>query len=361
MGKSNAEFFVGMDVSDKSVEIYILNREGEEGKAVKVKNEQKSLAAFADAFADPSEVKIALETGTHSIWMAELLRSKGLDVTVADARKLRAIWQSDKKCDERDAEMLARLLRADPKLLGSVRVKDVKIREALVTIKARDCLAESRVKIINTVRGLLKAEGVRSSEICAHGFGTKIRALIPKTMRSALTPLVDEITRLDAVLRQYDKELLRLRKEFDGCDKVGQIKGVGPVTSLTFVLMVGDPERFQNGERLASYLGLVPRRDQSGEVDRQCHITKAGNMLLRKYLVQSAHYVMGPFADRTCDLRRFGDRISARGGKNAKKRAIVAVARKLGVLMLKLWRSGAEYDPQYLENGKSSPESKAAA
>jgi len=350
MGKYNTGLFVGMDVSDKNIKVYTLTGREEVGAKADVANTRESLNAFAASFPEPSKVRIAMETGGHSNWLADFLRSKKLDVTVADARKLRAIWGSEQKCDDRDAEMLARLLRADPKLLNSVKVKDREARDALTMVKARDCLAGLRTKLINTIRGLLKSEGVSSSEIDAGSFGVKVRQIVPKTLLGALKPLIDEIVRLDSSLKDFDKKILRLRKEFEGCEAVSQIKGVGPVTSLTFTLTVGDPERIKSGGRLASYIGLVPRRNQSGETDRQCHITKAGSLLLRKYLVQAAHYVMGPFGDRDCDLRRFGERIAARGGKNAKRRAIVAVARKLAVLMLKLWKTGGEYDPQFSIN-----------
>jgi transposase len=133
------------------------------------------------------------------------------------------------------------------------------------------------------------------------------------------------------------------------------------VTSLAFVLTVGDPGRFPSGGRLASYLGLVPKRDQSGEVDKQCHISKAGSKLVRRNLVQAAHYIMGAFGDKECDLRKFGERIASRGGKNAKKRAVVAVARKLAVLMRNLWLNKEKYDPQYSRSKKLRAKEKAAA
>ena len=361
MRKYSTEFFVGMDVSDKSVEIHILRGDEAEGKSVKVENSQESLRAFAESFESPGEVKLALETGTHSSWQAELLRGKGLDVTVANARKLRAIWGSDDKSDGNDAKMLARLLRADPKLLFAVTVKERRTRDSLASVKARDSLVRCRTLLINTVRGLLKSEGVSSAGIDAHSFGSKALGLLPVELRKALRPLVAQIARMDAEVKRYDKQLEAMLKEFDGCKEVSQIKGVGPVTSLTFVLTVGAPDRFRNGARLASYIGLVPRRDQSGETDRQCHITKAGSALLRKYLVQAAHYVMGAFGDRECDLRKFGERIAARGGKTAKRRAVVAVARKLAVLMLKLWKSRVEYEPQYSKSGKLRAKEKAAA
>ena len=355
MRKHSTEIFVGMDVSDKTVEVYALPKDAEAGKATKIENSRESIGKFAEMFSmTPGKVKIALETGTHTPWMSELLKAQGFEVVVADARKLRMIWQSDRKSDARDAEMLARILRADPKLLGSVAMKDAKRRHALAVVKARECIVAVRAKMINSVRGLLKSDGISTSSLEPYSFGTQALRLVPKELLPALKGMLAEIVRLGALIKDYDKKLERLNEEFDGCKQVRQIKGVGPVAATAFVLTVGDPNRFQNGARLASYLGLVPRRDQSGEVDKQLPITKAGSKMLRRYLVQSANYIMGPFADRECDLRKFGDRLSSRGGKNSKKKAKIAIARKLAVLMLKLWSSGAIYDPQHSSRKKAA-------
>jgi len=130
------------------------------------------------------------------------------------------------------------------------------------------------------------------------------------------------------------------------------IKGVGPITALAFVLILEDPERFSKSRQVGSFIGLTPSRDQSGEIDKQLRITKAGNPLLRRLLVGAAQYILGPFGE-ACDLRRFGLKLSARGGKNAKRRAVVAVARKLTVLLYRLWRHGEIYGPLYTAKRKN--------
>jgi transposase len=153
-----------------------------------------------------------------------------------------------------------------------------------------------------------------------------------------ITALTEEIRALDRTLERRTKdaypETLRLR----------QIKGVGPLTSLCYVLVLEDPKRFKNPREAGSYVGLVPRLDETGESQPQLPITKAGNQLLRTYLVQSAQYILGPFGSDS-DLRRWGLSLMTRGGKNAKKRAVIAVARKLAVLLHRLWETGAPYIP----------------
>ena len=126
-----------------------------------------------------------------------------------------------------------------------------------------------------------------------------------------------------------------------------QISGVGPITALAFVLLVEDPRRFEQSREVGAYFGLVPRLDESSDSTPQLRITKAGDELGRRLLVSAAQYILGPFGPE-CDLRSHGEAIAQRGGKNAKKRAAVAVARKLAVLMHRLWIAKATYDPQYL-------------
>ncbi len=125
-----------------------------------------------------------------------------------------------------------------------------------------------------------------------------------------------------------------------------QVEGIGPLTALAFVLTVEDPYRFETSRSVGAYLGLVPARDQSGGRDPQKHISKEGDEMLRRLMVGSAHYILGPFGSDS-DLRRHGEQIASRGGKNAKKRAVVAVARKLSVLLHRLWVTGEVYDPLY--------------
>jgi len=147
------------------------------------------------------------------------------------------------------------------------------------------------------------------------------------------------------VLRFYDEKMEKLGSEqYPQTKLLRQVKGVGPITALAYVLTLENPQRFAQSRDVGPYLGLVPKQEDSGDNQPQLRITKMGDMMLRRLLVGSAHYILGPFGPDT-DLRRYGIRLSERGGKNAKKRAVVAVARKLAVLLHSLWVSGEVYEP----------------
>jgi transposase len=166
-------------------------------------------------------------------------------------------------------------------------------------------------------------------------------------LRPALEPLLETIASMTERIREYDRELQTLASElYPETKLLQQVHGVGTLTALAFVLTLEDPSRFATSRVVGAYLGLVPGKDQSGERDPQKGISKRGNGLLRKLLVGSAHRILGPFGEDS-DLRRHGLKIAERGGKNAKKRAVVAVARKLSVLLHRLWVGGEVYEPLY--------------
>jgi len=169
----------------------------------------------------------------------------------------------------------------------------------------------------------------------------------PQALRPALWPILEQIASLTERIRQYDRKLETVCEEhYPETELLRQVEGVGPLTALTFVLSLEDPYRFEKSRSVGAYLGLVPARNQSGDRDPQRRISKEGDELLRKLLVSCAHYILGPFGSDS-DLRRHGEKIASRGGKNAKKRAVVAVARKLSVCVLlhSLWVSAEIYEP----------------
>ena len=257
--------------------------------------------------------------------------------------------------------MLARLARADPKLLSPIRHRSEAAQRALVRLKVREALVRSRVNLINSVRFLLKSLGVFiSSSIKAMAFTRKTRAQLAPADAALVEPLLAAIDALNAQIKTLDLELETLACEtYPATGRLRQIPGVGPLTALCFVLTLEDPKHFAHARDVGAYLGLVPRRDQSGQTDKQLGITKAGHAQLRCLLVNCAHYIMGPFGP-PCALRTAGERIAARGGKSAKKRAVIAVARKLAVTLLALWKTGAEYRPVPLPPAESASDRQAA-
>jgi transposase len=208
----------------------------------------------------------------------------------------------------------------------------------------RDVLVATRTKLVNSVRGTVKSFGERLPKCAAESFGRLTRELIPVELKAALEPIYLTLERIAEQIREQDKMIERVAKRYPDVEVVSQIGGVGVLTALVYVLTIEDKNRFATSRMAGAFLGLRPRRKNSGDDDPELRITKAGDPFLRRLLVNGANYILGPFG-KDCDLRRWGLELASRGGKNAKKRAKVAVARKLTVLMHRLWVTGEVYEP----------------
>lgn len=341
---SNTGITIGMDLGDKNHTACILNAAGDIIEEATISCLRKAVQKF---FARYPGAVVVIESGTHSCWVSEEATRAGLTPLVGNARRLRAIWDSAYKNDVRDAELLARIGRADPKLLHPIQHRGKDAQVGLSILKARDVLVKSRTLLINHVRGIVKSFGERiPASISAGAFTNK--AKLPEELRPALDPIMATISELTVKIRAYDRLVEQVSLNYPETETLRQVTGVGALTALAYVLTLEDPQRFESSRSVAPYLGLVPRQDQSGQTDKQLRITKAGNGYLRRLLVSSAHYILGPFGPDN-DLRRFGMALMARGGKNAKKRAVVAIARKLAVLLHALWKSGQMYEPNRRE------------
>lgn len=296
------------------------------------------MAKFAGA-------KVVLEAGSQSPWMARVLRNLSHEVQVADPRRVELISKDPRKTDRRDAEMLARMGSAMPELLGSVHHRGEDAQAHLSIIRARDLLVRMRGMAVQQARSICKAFGLRLPTASTGAFSSRVAELIPVGLQPALGPILDLITDLTRRIRCFDKTLATIaKKHYPEVTHLQQVDGVGPVISVAFVLSIEDPKRFANSRCVGSWIGLCPRSHASGDSNPQLRISKAGDTRLRRLLVQGAQRILGPFG-ADCDLRRFGLNLAARGGKAAKKRATVAVARKLAVLLHRLWLSGANYEP----------------
>jgi transposase len=272
------------------------------------------------------------------------LEECGYEVLVANARKLRLIYASKQKSDEVDAENLARLARVDPRLLYPLKHRGEDAQAHMAIIRSRQALVDCRTQLVNHVRGAVKSFGARLPKCPARSFHKRASEHIPQALWPALGPILEQIASLTQRIRDYERELETISKEhYPETELLRQVEGVGTLTALTFVLTLEDPYRFEKSRSVGAYLGLVPARDRSGDRDPQKHISKEGDEMLRKLLVGSAHYILGPFGSDS-DLRRHGQKIASRSAKNAKKRAAVAVARKLAVLLHSLWMSGEIYE-----------------
>lgn len=350
---STSGITIGMDLGDK---FHVLREIDAQGNVVGEARISSTFAALEKSFARRAPVTVAIEAGTHSPWVSRALEGWGHTVVVANPRKVRAITSSLDKCDGRDSEMLGRLLRVDPALLCPIRHRGEVAQAHLAAVKSRNILVKSRTAMILHCRGMVKSFGARLGSHSAESFARKTREAIPEPLRPALDPIFDTIEELTRRIQAVDRAIETVCEEkYPETQVLRAIKGVGAITSLAFVLTIEEKQRFAKSRAVGAYLGLVPRRDQSGETDKQLRITKAGDHLVRRLLVSSAHYILGPFGEDS-DLRRWGLAKCERGGKNAKKRAVVAVARKLAVLLHRLWTSGEPYDPFYESRRKERKE-----
>ena len=333
---------IGLDLGDRTSHYCVLNEMGEVIVEDKLATTPKGME---EVFSRIPRSRIALETGTHSPWVSRLLTQLGHEAIVAHARNVRLIWESSRKDDRLDARTLARLARIDPGLLGPVRHRSAQAQIHLTVIRARAALVSARTALVNAARGLTKSYGARLPQCGTEQMDREMAKGLSQELRDALDPLLAEIESLNARIAEYDRRIEQIVKEVHPeVALLRQVKGVGPLISLTFVLTLDDPQRFRRSRDVGCFLGLRPGRRNSGMSEPQLHISKEGDRYLRTLLVQGAHYILGPFGQDS-DLRRWGLKLSERGGKNAKKRAVVAVARKLAVLLHKLWVSGEVYEP----------------
>lgn len=296
-------------------------------------------------FAALPKCRIAIEVGTHSLWVSRLLKSFGHEGIVANSRQIKLITESSRKDDRLDAQTLVRLARVDPALLRPIQHRSEEVQKHLMKVRVRAKLMEMRGSAVNTVRGLSKSVGERvrkcdPDQLCL----AKLEGLPPE-LEATLRPLVEEIESLTARIHSYDEGLEQIaRKQYPETALLQQVSGVGVLIALAFVLTIEDRQRFTKSRDVGCYLGLRPKRSSSGQSEPQLRITKEGDSYLRKLLVQGAHYILSRRGPDT-DLKRWGEKLAARGGKNAKKRAVVAVARKLAALLHRLWVTGEVYEP----------------
>src|SRR5271157_4737786 len=339
---SEQKMTIGLDLGDRSSWYCVLDEAGEVLLEQKLSTTPK---AMEEVFGGMPRSRIALETGMHSPWVSRVLSGLGHEVIVAHARNVRLIGESSRKDDRLDARTLARLARIDPGLLGPVRHRSAEAQLQLTVIRARAVLVSTRTALVNAARGLTKSYGERLRKCGTEQMNRGVAKELTPELRDALEPLLAEIESLNERIGEYDRRIEQIAKEArPEVALLKQVNVVGTLIALTYVLTLDNPHRFRRSRDAGCFLGLRPGRRNSGMSEPQMHISKEGDRYLRTLIVQGAHYILGPFGEDS-DLRRWGLQLAERGGKNAKKRAVVAVARKLAVLLHKLWVSGEVYEP----------------
>jgi transposase len=342
IGPNRERLTVGVDLGDRWSNFCILGLDGEKLTEGELRTTQQG---FAEFFRSLAAARVVMEVGTHSAWVQDVVSACGHEVLVANPRQMEGPKKRKRKNDRIDAHKLARVGRMDPQSLFPIHHRSVAVRQDLVAVRARDAVVAVRRDLINSVRGLVKSLGGRLPICSSQSFPHKVEEALPSEVRQVLLPLVQIVGTLSSCIKAYDETIEQLGSEkYPHTKLLRQVKGVGPITALAYVLTLENPERFATSRDVGPYLGLVPKQEDSGDRQPQLRITKMGDMMVRRLLVGSAHYILGPFGPDT-DLRRYGLRLSERGGKNAKKRAVVAVARKLAVLLHRLWVGGEVYEP----------------
>jgi transposase len=343
---------VGLDLGDRTSRYCILNEAGEKASEDQLPTTKAGLDTL---FAKMVGCRIAMEVGTHSPWVSRHVAAMGHEVIVANPRKVRLITESVKKNDRMDAEQLARLARVDPKLLGPIRHRGPEAQSDLAIIRARAGLVEARTKLINVARGLAKPMGERLKSCDADYVKESLADGLSEAAQGAIRPLLKSVEEVTKRIGEYDKAIQEIEKRYPETKLLKQVNGVGTLIALTYILTLEDAERFEHSRDVGPYLGLTRKQRDSGESQPELGISKAGDVLLRRLLVQAAHCILRDGAPES-DLKAWGlTKVQAgaktgsgkKGSKRRKKKAAVAVARKLAVLLHKLWVTGEVYDPQY--------------
>ena len=334
---------IGVDLGDRESELCVVDGSGEVVARTKAATTKAGLTKSLKRY--PGS-RVIIEVGTHSPWVSRLLEGLGHEVVVANAARVRRIAEMEDKSDKIDAELLARLGRVDVKILRPIKHRGEQVQRDRGLLRVRDELVRARSSLVTQARGIAKSLGERLPRCDAQNFAKRLGRDELGNLFPGLGTIIKSVAELTQQINVLDGEIEEVsRQRYPETARLRQITGVGPITALTYVVTIEDPNRFARSRDVGPYLGLRPKRRQSGKADPELRISKAGDPYLRRTLVQAAHYILGVHGPDTA-LRRFGERVKSRGGRSATKRAAVAVARKLAVLLHRLWVSGEKYEPQ---------------
>ena len=331
--------YVGLDVSLKETFVCVVDASGEVVCEKSVGTTPETIAKFIEKRA-PSAVRVGLESGLLSTWLWHGLRALDVPVVCLDARHAAsALKMQVNKTDRNDAAGLAQIVRTG--WYRQVEVKSLACHEVRTVLLGRARLVASRRDVENQMRGLLKPFGLLVGKVRGKGFEGRLRELIADT--PAMAEVIDALLLARRVLcaqvARLDVRVRMLAQTIAPCRRLMTVPGVGPITALAYMTAIDDPGRFRKGRSVGAYLGLTPRRYQSGEVDRAGRISKCGDGLVRTLLFEAAGVLLTR-VQRMSPLKAWGLRLVKRIGA---KKAKVAVARKLAVILHCMWTDGTEF------------------
>jgi transposase len=338
--------YCGIDLHQKYSQVCVIDENGEVVESARIPTTR---AALARKFARREKMRICVEAGVCSPWVSRLLAEGGHELIVCNPRRVRLIAEATLKNDTVDAETLARLVRLDPRFLKPIGHRGEATQLMRGKLRVRRSLIENRTACINTIRGLLASFGYRIPSGASTAFVHRLdRVALPAELRVVIEPLVATLDQLGDQIAMTDDEVVRLTEQTPVANLLQGIPGVGPVLSTAFILCIEDPRRFPKSRDVAPFLGLTPRLRESGETSHHGRITKHGDREVRSLLVQAAHCILRTTSSDT-QLKRWGDRLASRVGK---RKAVVALARKLAVVMHTMWITGEPY--QAFPGGRQS-------
>jgi transposase len=330
--------YCGIDLHQNETEICVLDDSGAFVERARVKTSRETLRRRFDGLAP---MKVAMEAGGSSPWVARLIESMGHDVVVCAPRRVRLIAESTMKTDEIDAEVLARLVRVDEGFLGRVthRSESAQLQRGLMT--ARTALVSARSKWVHSARGILRSFGFRVPGGHTSRFHLRCAKVeMPDDLRAVVQPLLNQVEQVSAEIQAIEERLKSIAEANPIVQHLQKVPGVGTIVALYFVASIDDPDRFQRSRDVAAFFGLRPSLRGSGEICHYGRITKEGDPEMRRLLIQAAHGMIN--SRKRCALQQWALNIAARRGK---KKALVALARKLAVLLHHLWATGEVFQP----------------
>ena len=331
--------FVGLDVSQKMTAICVVDNAGRRVWRGQCPTAPEQIAAMVRQHAG-DDARIGIETGAMTPWLVHELRALGFEVICLDARHARAALKMQiNKTDQNDAEGLAQIVRTG--WFREVAVKSMDAHKLRMLLVARSLLVGQRQSLANTIRGLMKTFGLVVPRGCKGLFAPRVREAGEGNaeLMAIIEPLLAAWQSLREQIAVFDRQMGARAKSDSVARRLMTVSGVGVVVALAYAAVIDDPARFKHSSSVGAYLGLTPRRYQSGDVDVTGHISRCGDGLLRSYLFEAATVLLQRYS-RASELKAWGLALAKRIGM---RRAKVAVARRLAVIMHRMWMDATEF------------------
>jgi len=333
------ELYVGMDVSLKETSICVVDGSGEIVSEGTVISEPGAIAKYLKTKAAGAK-RIGLETGPTTTWLWHELRALGLPVICIDARHAKAALSMQiNKSDRNDAVGLARIMQCG--WYKEVQVKRLSCHEIRAVLNSRAQLVKIKRDLENQIRGLLKNHGLVIGKAGGNVFHRRVEELLGRhgLLSEAVRPLLEVREKAGREIAALYRKLLGLARNDEHSRRSMTVPGIGPITALAFHSAIDDPSRFRRSRSVGAYVGLTPRRHASGEIDFSSRISKCGDAMVRSYLFEAAGVLLTR-VPHWCKLKAWGHRLWKRIGF---KKAKIAVARKLAVILHRMWRDGTDF------------------